>query len=910
MRTNRLNIGILAHVDAGKTTLAEAMLYLTGSIRRAGRVDHGDAFLDHFQMERERGITIFSKQAQLKIGPFDVTLLDTPGHEDFSAEMERALQILDYAVLVISAADGAGGHVRTLWRLLERYHIPTFVFVNKMDQPLADKDAVSAALAGSLSGSLVDFTEYDARTGAFCEETAVCDEALLESYLESGTIEDEQIAGLVRRRRLFPCFYGSALKMTGVEEFLSGLARLLRTPDYPEDFGARVYKISRDAQGTRLTWLKITGGELAARQTVTGTAASRTGGDEEESEQETWTEKVDQIRIYDGKNFVPVQTAEAGCVCAVTGLTRTFCGQGLGALSGDTRPVLEPVLSYRMSFAGGEDVHRLLPSLRALEEEIPELNLDWDTETKDLQAQVMGEVQIQILQRLIHDRFGVEAVFGDPKVVYRETIAEPAEGAGHFEPLRHYAEVRLRLEPAPRGSGLTFASAVSTDVLARNWQRLILSALQSRQHRGVLTGSPVTDMKITLTGGRAHLKHTEGGDFAQAARRAVRQGLRRAESILLEPVYEYRLEVPAASVGRAMTDVRNMGGTVQGPETEGSLAVLTGTAPVAKMRNYQKEVTAYTKGEGHLLCLPGGYAPCQDAQSVIEASGYDPDADVRNPCGSVFCAHGAGYYVPWDEVEAHMHTEEDGRLAASDPGTAQPREQTGGAGGGYAASLAGEKELEEIFVRTYGRQERRREGWERSPRTRTFGETAASSGSRREEPPVEEFLLVDGYNIIFSWDELRELAAIDLSAARERLSEILSNYRGYRRMTLILVFDAYRVEGGQEHIAQKSGIYVVYTAEAETADSYIEKTVHRIGRKADVTVATSDRTEQMIIWGSGARRLSAGQLLKEIEDTCEEIRREYLKENPGGKVYLFDQADGELARILQALRLGRTGDLD
>ena len=895
MRAAKIDIGILAHVDAGKTTLAESILYKTGSIRKAGRVDHGDAFLDTYELERSRGITIFSKQAELMLGKMPVTLLDTPGHVDFSAEMERTLQVLDYAILVISGADGVQGHVLTLWRLLKQYRIPVFLFINKMDQEGTDRDDLLLELQSRLDEHCLDF-DAEWENEEFQEELAMCEEELLERFLECGKLEREDAARLIRERKVFPCYFGSALKMTGLDEFLKGLETYLRFPEYPDTFGARVFKIARDAQGNRLTHLKVTGGTLKVKQMLQGTFINADGQTEE------WKEKADQLRVYSGAGFAAVPEAEAGMVCAVTGLTRTYCGQGLGLEEGSVLPILESVLTYGVELPPECDVHVMFLKLRQLEEEIPELHLVWNEAASEIHVQVMGEVQIEILKSVIKERFGILVEFGSGSIVYKETIAEPVEGVGHFEPLRHYAEVHLLLEPGEPGSGLQFSSVCSTDALDLNWQRLILTHLEERQHPGVLTGSEITDMRITLVAGKAHLKHTEGGDFRQSTYRAVRQGLRRAKNILLEPVYEYRLEVPPEMVGRAMADIQRMQGSFEGPFQEGELAVITGSAPVSEMRDYQREVTAYSKGCGRLFCTLKGYEPCHNAEEVIRRIGYDPDADTENPCGSVFCAHGAGFVVPWDQVEDYMHLEyavEDGHQEQ------EIREEPAAPARscrGFSADIQDDAELMAIFQRTFGNIKQERAGWSRSTRSYRTEETGNYRG---KSPAKDQYLLVDGYNIIYAWEDLKELAKVTLEGARNRLMDILCNYQGYRKMNVILVFDAYKVEGNVGEVQKYHNIYIVYTKEAETADQYIEKTVHQMGRRYDVTVATSDAAEQVIIWGQGAVRMSARELRREIRDTCLEIQREHLKEKPGGKNYLFENLSEDMAAMLEEVRLGK-----
>lgn len=878
-------IGLLAHVDAGKTTLAESLLYHTGAIRKMGRVDHQNAFLDTYELERARGITIFSKQAGFTLGDREVVLLDTPGHVDFSAEMERTLQILDYAVLIIGGTDGVQGHVETLWRLLRQYKIPVFLFINKMDQDGSDPAEILKELQGRLDEKCIDFTASQPQE-EFMENLAMCDETILETYLEEGEISKEQVRELIARRKVFPCYFGSALKSQGIREFLKGLETYTKVPDYPDTFGAKVYKISRDEKGSRLTYMKITGGSLKVKQVLSG---------------EDWEEKADQIRIYSGAGFEAVKEAPAGSVCAVTGLTRTHAGQGLGIEQTSGEPLLIPVLNYEIQLPEECDVHQMFLKLRQLEEEEPELHIVWNPQLNEIHAQVMGEVQIEILKNMIQERFGISVEFGSGNIVYKETIEEPVEGTGHFEPLRHYAEVHLLLEPGEPGSGLEFAVSCSEDMLDKNWQRLILTHLEEKAHKGVLTGSDITDMKITLVAGKAHLKHTEGGDFRQATYRAVRQGLRKARSVLLEPVYEYRLEVPSDMVGRAMTDIRKMYGTFQGPEIEGEMSVLTGVAPVVTMGGYQSEVTAYTRGRGRLCCTLKGYQPCHNAEEVIEAAGYEPDADMENPTGSVFCAHGAGFVVKWDEVDTYAHIQTELGLEESDQETilhtqpAQPYKS-------FDEIRLDQEELEEIFTRTYGPIRRERNAFQKTSRTVT---APASPRKSKPKEPEKEYLLVDGYNIIFAWEDLNELAKVNIEGARNKLMDILCNYQGYKKCTLILVFDAYKVEGGQGSVQKYHNIHVVYTKEAETADQYIEKTVHEIGKKYHVTVATSDALEQVIILGQGADRLSARNLREEIQRMKEEIREDYIEKQKKSGTYLFDHLPEELSDLMEDVRLGR-----
>ncbi len=902
-------LGILAHVDAGKTTLAEGILYLTGSIRKLGRVDHQNAFFDNFEQERSRGITIFSKQAELVLDGLAMTLMDTPGHVDFSAEMERTLQILDYAVLVISGADGVQGHVETLWRLLERYRIPVFLFVNKMDQPGTDREALMRELEKRLDGKCLDFgplekAETDAEIWeAFQENLAMCDEVLLEQYLETGAIADDAIAGLIAARKVFPCYFGSALKLQGVEQLLAGIRNYSYVAEYPQKFGARVFKITRDTQGNRLTHMKITGGSLKVKEVLTDRKRSGTEGREG---MEAWEQKVDQIRVYSGGSFRAVPEATAGMVCAVTGLEYTYAGEGLGAEEEAELPLLEPVLSYRIEVPPECDVHRVFLQLRQLEEEEPELHIVWDEQLGEIHAQLMGEVQIEVLKQIIHERFGIWVAFGSGSIVYKETIAAPVEGIGHFEPLRHYAEVHLLLEPAERGSGLQFASVCSEDVLDRNWQRLILTHLEEKLHRGVLTGAEITDMRITLTAGRAHQKHTEGGDFRQATYRAVRQGLKCAKSILLEPVYEFSLEVPVECAGRAMTDVQKMYGNFAPPFIDEAVAVIQGSAPVITMRDYQRELVSYTKGRGRLSCRLKGYEECHDAEEVIAQIGYDSEADLDNPTGSVFCAHGAGFVVSWDEVPDYMHMErtlqQEEQVLEEGPECPVPSgPRVSQTGRGYRVPDTNEKELEEIFARTYGAVPRERNRYTKSR------QVEAPTGGARAKPrqEQEEYLLVDGYNIIFAWEDLKELAKANIDSARDKLMDIMCNYQGYKKNHLILVFDAYKVAGGPGEVLAYHNIHVVYTKEAETADQYIEKTVRKISREYHVTVATSDALEQIIIMGAGATRLSAAGLLEEVQQMQQEIRKNYLEKQTGGKNYLFDHLDEHLNDLMEDVRLGK-----
>ena len=841
----RLTTGIMAHVDAGKTTLTEAMLYLTGNIRRLGRVDHGDAFLDTQELERERGITIYAKQAILRRGDLELTLVDTPGHVDFSAETERALQVLDCAILVVSAADGVQGHTETLWQLLEEAGVPVFLFVNKMDQPNEGKDAILKQLEGRLGHGFVDMADPEARG----EGAALCSEELMERYLSGEEFTQEELAALVVQRQLFPVYFGSALQVEGVEELLDGIQAYTLEPEWPQDFGARVFKITRDERGERLTWLKVTGGQLRVREVLHGP---------------NWEEKVNQIRLYSGAKFTAVDVAPAGTVCAVTGLTRTAAGEGLGAEENWTGPRLEPVLSYQVIPPEGVDASTLLERLRRLEEEDPQLQVEWEPHAEQVRVKLMGQVHREVLERELRRRFMLDVTFGPGSIVYLETLAKPVEGVGHFEPLRHYAEVHLLLEPLERGAGLQIDTVCSEDVLDGNWQRLILTHLVERQHVGVLTGSPITDLKLTLLTGKGHLKHTEGGDFRQATYRAIRQGLMMGETILLEPWYTFRLEVPGESVGRAMTDVQRMCGEFEGPQMRGETAVLTGSLPVSEVGDYWSQVAAYTQGRGRFSCRLDGYRPCHNTQQVVEERGYDPDRDVDNPSGSVFCDHGAGVHVPWNEVRSHMHVDSGWLLEEERARKAQPAPQFQR---GYASQLALDKELEEIFARTYG-----------AVKPRAFHSVKATTKPKErpwkglKQRTGKDYLLVDGYNIIHAWEDLSALAREDLDGARAKLIDLLRNYQSWRGCQVIVVFDAYKVKGGKGAVEQLGDLYVVYTKEAETADMYIERTTYQLSRDNRVRVATSDGLEQMIILGHGAQRMSAAELKYETDQVMAQIR--------------------------------------
>ena len=883
-------MGILAHVDAGKTTLSEGMLYLSGTVRKLGRVDHKDAFLDTYSLERDRGITIFSKQAVFSLGNRRINLLDTPGHVDFSAEMERTLQVLDYAVLVISGADGVQGHTETLWKLLKLYEIPTFIFINKMDQPGTDRESLLTELKERLDEGCIVFGK--GKNVESLEEIAMTDEAVLDYFMEHETVRNEDICRLIRERKIFPCYFGSALKLDGVQELLAGFEEYMKPFDGKKEFGARVFKISRDDKGERLTFLKVTGGKLVVKMPINK------------------EEKINQIRIYSGVKYEAVNEVEAGGVCAVTGLSSSYIGQGLGVEKGTAAPFLEPVLTYQMILPEGADTTKVLRELKQLEEEEPLLNIVWNPALEEIHVQLMGDVQTEILKTMIAERFHLDVEFGTGKIVYKETIKSPVVGVGHYEPLRHYAEVHLKMEPLEAGSGLVFDTDCSEDVLDRNWQRLILTHLQEREHPGVLTGAPITDMKITIVAGRAHLKHTEGGDFRQATYRAVRQGLKSAESVLLEPWYSFVLEVPSEQVGRAMSDIGQMNGSFEGPEAEDKQGMvrLTGTAPASEMRDYQREVWAYTKGRGRITLTLKGYEPCHNAEEVIEEIGYDSERDVDNPTGSVFCAHGAGFLVKWDEVPEYMHIKED--FLAEKPGIEQDEVMAVQMGnhcnysGGYSFSYDDDPELLTIMEREFGSKQKERDRYS-SYRKQTVSTPVLHTTVIKENEPKKEYLLVDGYNIIFAWEELNELAKASIDAARNKLMDILSNYQGFIGCTLILVFDAYKVKGNQGEVQKYHNIYVVYTKEAETADQYIEKTTHEIGRKYKVTVATSDALEQVIVMGQGAYRISARDFYEEVERTEKQIREINERERGEKRNYLLDYAREEDAREMEKVRLGK-----
>ncbi len=865
MKGQKLVVGILAHVDAGKTTLAENMLYQAGAIRRIGRVDHKDAFLDTFALEKSRGITIFSKQAELKMGAIDVTLMDTPGHIDFSTEMERTLRVLDYAILVISGADGIQGHVQTLWKLLENYHIPTFLFINKMDQQGTNQQVLTHELQKRVSEHCVVFDDVSNKEGML-EQIAMTDEVLLESYLETGTLEKEDIIDCIRSRKVFPCYFGSALKGTGVQALMSGVESYAMQKSYKEAFGAKVFKITRDEQGNRLTHIKVTGGTLRVKMLLSKQ-------DLEGGVTTKWEEKIDQIRIYSGNGYEVVQEVSAGEICALTGLTKAKSGDGLGMECDWESPVLEPVLTYQLLFPEAMNIYDMYLKLNQLQEEDPSLHIRWDKGANEIQVQVMGDIQIEILKTVIQDRFGVSVEFGSEHILYKETIADEVVGIGHFEPLRHYAEAHILMEPGERGSGITIESDCSEEMLARNWQHLIMAHLGEKMHKGVLVGADLTDVKFTLIAGRGHQKHTEGGDFRQATYRAVRQGLMQAKSVLLEPVYEYRLEIPTECTGRAMNDIQKMFGSFEDPVMDGEMTVMTGYAPVATMRGYQQEVISYTKGFGRIYCSWKGYEVCHNQDEIISEVAYDPVHDMDNPVDSVFCAHGAGYSVPWEKVSKAAHVDSGYGIRKESPLLEQVREQ----GVAFEERFFDLEELEAIFQRTYGPIKREKSRFKKTRKAPEHQLPGAGTYKGKTKEKKEQYLLVDGYNIIFAWEELKQLADTNIEGARGKLMDILSNYQGFKKIHLILVFDAYKVKGNPGTIQTYHNISVVYTKEAETADAYIEKTVHNMGRNYDVTVATSDALEQLIIMGQGATRMSAKGLLQEIIETNRDIQEEHLK---------------------------------
>jgi len=909
----RLVIGILAHVDSGKTTLSEGLLYENGSIRKIGRVDNKDAFLDTFTLEKERGITIFSKQAVLQRGEEIITLLDTPGHVDFSAEMERTLWLLDAAILVISASDGIQGHTRTLWKLLKQHNVPVVLFINKMDQPGSDREKLLKLIKSQLDDGCVDFTAlesendlhlqttqpevYQKQLGEMLEQIAVSDEGLLEYFLENGTLKKEQIMDMISARKVFPCLFGSALKNEGVKQLLSLLYEYIKMPDYPHEFGARVYKIARDEQGKRLTYLKVTGGSLKVKEVLS--ADTKDGAH--------WEEKVNQIRVYSGAKYETVNEAFSGCVCAVSGLTQTVAGKGLGIEADGESPVLEPVLEYSIALPEDVDALAMLPKLRLLEEEDPQLHIVWEEESRELKVQLMGEVQLEILKSQIYERFGVKVTFEEGAIVYKETIADTVEGVGHFEPLRHYAEVHLILSPGEPGTGIQVLSDCSEDLLARNWQRLIMTHVEEREHRGVLTGSILTDVKVTLVAGKAHLKHTEGGDFRQATYRAIRQGLMQASSVLLEPHYEFRLEVPASMVGRAMTDLEMMHGNFVLQENGGFLskdgretnAILTGTIPVSTVRGYSMQVTSYTKGTGHFACTLKGYYPCHNTEEVVKRIGYRPEEDVRNPADSVFCMHGVGEIIPWDQVKDYMHVSSAGEAIYHNedvPVYYEGMKPLTGKEKQNSQIIMGVEEIDAIIDKTrYSNKKNdfsHKPGYlKKKPLAKDYGiSQEAKIVTYNPKPKAPKYLLVDGYNVIFAWKELKELAEKNIDGARGALMDILCNYQAIRQMEVICVFDAYRVQGHATEFTDYQNIHVVYTKEAETADFYIEHFAHENSKRYDITVVTSDGLEQVIIRGAGCALLSSREFEEEIRRAQDNFRQEYegktKKEND--KIYLGD----------------------
>lgn len=855
----KIVIGILAHVDSGKTTLSEALLYQSGNISRLGRVDHRNSFLDTFSLERNRGITIFSKQAVLKYKDTEFTLLDTPGHVDFSAETERTLQVLDYAVLVISATDGIQSHTQTLWKLLAKYNVPCFIFINKMDLDGADREQVVSELKTKFSDGCVDFDRNN--TSEFYENIALCDEKLLNQYYESETIKKDDIITCIKSRKIFPCRFGSALRLEGVVEFLECLYSYTETPKYSSEFAGKVYKISED-KGQRLTFLKITGGSLKVKEIL-------------KSDKNEHSEKVNQIRIYSGDKFSTVDEAAAGTVCAVTGITFAGPGDGLGTEENTGLPVLEPVLTYRLELPDNINAHTALEKMKILEAEDPQLKVVWNERPGEIQVQLMGDVQLEVLQSIIAERFGINVFFGKGNIIYKETIEDTVEGVGHFEPLRHYAEVHLLLKPAKRDSGIVFKSNCKEDLLDKNWQRLILTHLYEKTHIGVLTGSPITDMEITLVSGKAHAKHTEGGDFRQATYRAVRHGMRCAKSVLLEPVYEFTLEVPTENIGRAMTDIQRMHGNFSTPETTGDCSVISGTAPVSTMYDYSREVIQYTHGKGKLICTLKGYEPCHNADEVIENIGYDCDSDTDNSCDSVFCSHGAGYTVKWNEVKSHMHL--PSALSAPKKEYAEKSKTAFPKYKDTDNLFALDKELMQIFEQTYGPVK----GRSNNPNQNhfTFTKSSENQSENKKHNSVRtskysgtEYLLVDGYNVIFAWDSLKELAKDNVDGARNTLINILCNYQGYKKCEVILVFDAYKVKGNTGDVEKIDNINVVYTKEAETADMYIEKVSHKLAKNNKVRVVTSDALEQLIILEGGALRVSSKEFFYEIKQAEDDIR--------------------------------------
>ena len=834
----RVVLGILAHVDSGKTTLSEGLLYAAGAISRRGRVDHQDAFLDTEELEKKRGITIFSKQAVLKAGDTEITLLDTPGHVDFSAETERTLSVLDYAILVVNGADGVQSHTKTLWKLLERYQIPTFLFINKMDLETADKTLVLSDLKENLNAFCLDPDSAE-----FSEDAALSSESLLEEFSETGNISKDAIRHAIQSRKLFLCFFGSALKNDGVAEFLESISDLMTEPSYGTDFAARVYKITEDEKGQRLTHMKITGGSLKVRTLLSGNG---------------WEEKASELRIYSGAKYQSVQEVFPGNICAVTGLSKTAAGESLGAATDSLSPLLEPVFTYAVRLTNGQDPHTVLSAFQKLEQEEVQLKTSWNEKSQKIEVRIMGEIQLEILRQLLLSRFGLSVEFEKGSIIYKETVQNPVEGVGHYEPLRHYAEVHILIEPAKRGSGITLRTKCSEDLLDKNWQRLILTHLAEKKHRGVLTGAELTDVRLTLVSGKAHKKHTEGGDFRQATYRAVRQGLMQAENILLEPWYQFQITLPTGASGRAMTDLQQMGAEFSSPEINGEISVISGKAPISKMQDYQAELTAYTHGTGKLQCRFSGYAPCPNQAEIVSAIAYNPESDLENTPDSVFCAHGGGFLVKWDHVKEYMHLP---LLETKRPQETPPLKQV-------RRQIADDAELLRIFERTYGKvKEKKIRPLEAQPTFRA-----------KPIPQGPEYLLIDGYNMIFAWEEFSVLAAESLEDARQWLIERICNYQAMKQNNVILVFDAYRVKGAVREVEKVHGISVVYTKEAETADAYIEKTTKQLAKHYRVRVATSDALEQMIIFGHGARRISAGEFYEEVKQTEQELRQ-FLKDH-------------------------------
>lgn len=883
---NKVVIGILAHVDAGKTTLSEGLLYVSGNIRKLGRVDNKDAYLDNYDLERARGITIFSKQAILKDNEIQITLLDTPGHVDFSSEMERTLQVLDYAILIINGADGVQGHTKTLWRLLSIYNIPVFIFVNKMDMLTANKGKLIRDIKKQLSDRCIDFSQ--GINEEVNDQLAMTDEALMETFLEKGGITSGQIKDAVKSSKVFPCYFGSALKLEGISELLEGIKKYTIHPAYPDEFGARIFKIGRDEQGNRLTYMKVTGGNLKARALLTNGV---------------WEEKVNQIRIYSGEKYEAVNECEAGEICAVTGLNQTRPGEGLGFEKASPLPLIEPVMTYQILLPDGMDPRAMLPKLRELEEENPELSIVWSEVLREIQVKVMGQVQIEILQSLIQSRFGVEVAFGPGKIVYKETIANTVEGVGHFEPLRHYAEVHLLLEPAERGSGISFYDNCSEDTLGKSWKNLIMSHLKEKEHKGVLTGSSITDINITLVSGKAHNKHTEGGDFREATYRAVRQGLKEAESVLLEPCYSFHLELPEKMLGRAMNDIENMRGTSQILSTDGETAILTGSAPVVYLRDYQNDVNAYTRGQGKLFLSMKGYEPCHNADEVIEQSGYDSERDVENPTGSVFCSGGTGFIVPWYEVKNHMHLESylkqkdnySDEIALVKAQTTNER-------------WLEPEEVDRILNKTFFANQGKKSVWKKRKSAKDSfyrsqslrGDTSdALAATVTAVEKKDEYLLVDGYNVIFAWPELKELAEESMDASRNSLLDSLSKYQSLQKCNIIVVFDAYRVQRHREEIIKYHNINVVYTKEAQTADLYIEKFAYDNKKRYDITVATSDALEQIIIRGTGSAVISARELKLEIERVNESINQTLQEKQTKSRNFLGESISANTKKQIE-----------